>query len=252
MRHLAGVLMLLGCLGMMNARGARAQASPSADEIVSRMMARNAARQADLGSYTSDRTYTVEYTGVGGAHHGEIVVHAEYLGVGQKRLTVVSESGSKLICERVLRKMVESEQEASEKANQMQMSLSPANYNLELVGQETLDGVKAWVLQVSPKVASKFMYRGKVWVSEADYATMRVQGEPAKNPSFWISRANFDWRYGRYGEFWLPEKNVATSHVRLGGDALLTIDYGTYHVVAATHGADALTAERLEGRGTHP
>ncbi|WP_263368261.1 LolA-like protein [Edaphobacter bradus] len=256
MRHLAGGLVLAGAVCFVGLRGARAEepVAPTADEIVTRMMAKNAERQAELESYTSERRYRVEYKGTGGEHHAEIVVRAEYLGsgqmgAGQKRLTVVEESGSKMICERVLRKMVESEQEASEKANRMQMMLSPENYNIELVGQEPVDGVRAWVLQVSPKVASTFTYRGRVWVSEDDYAVMRVQGEPAKSPSWWISWASFDWRYERHGEFWLPEKSVAASHVRIGGDARLMIEYGTYQVIAKGEKRATTTTAQLIGAG---
>jgi hypothetical protein len=153
---------------------------------------------------------------------------------------VESEAGSKLICEKVLRRLVESEQEASQTANRMQTVLSATNYHLELVGEEQIDGTRAWVLKVSPKVDSKFTYRGKVWVSEGDYAVMRVHGEPAKNPSWWINRASFDSQYVRRGEFWLPGKNVSTSHVRIGGDATLTIDYGAYQtLVGRTVGSGA-------------
>jgi hypothetical protein len=136
-----------------------------------------------------------------------------------------------VICERVLRKMVKSEQEASEKANRMQMMLTQENYNIELTGRELVDGIRTWVLKVTPRVESKFTYRGRVWVSEQDYAVIRVQGEPAKSPSWWISRASFDWRYERHGEFWLPGKSIAVSHVRIGGDAKLTIEYGAYRVM---------------------
>jgi hypothetical protein len=211
---------------------AQSLTGPTADEIVSRMVVKNAERQAALEHYASERTYRVEYKGTGGAHFGEIVVHAEYSAPGQKRFTVESEAGSKLICERVLRRLVESEQEASQTANRMQTMLSAENYHLELVGEEQIDGARAWVLKVSPKVDSKFTYRGKVWVSEDDYAVMRVHGEPAKNPSWWINRASFDSRYVRRGKFWLPGKNVSTSHVRIGGEATLTIDYGTYQTLA--------------------
>lgn len=234
MQRLAIGLVVVGVVGLAGALPVRGDepGTPTADEIVTQMMAKNAKRQSELAGYTSARTYRLDYRGTGGEHHAEILVHAEYLDSGQKRLTVVKESGSKVICERVLRKIVESEQEAAEKANRVQMMLSPANYNIELVGQEPVDGMPAWVLRVSPKVDSKFTYRGLVWVSEDDYAVMRVQGEPAKSPSWWISRASFDWRYERHGEFWLPEKSVAASHVRIGGDARLTIEYGTYRIVA--------------------
>jgi hypothetical protein len=220
--------------GMLFAGWAQGQGvmSPTAEEIVARMSVKNTEQQAALEHYASERTYRVEYKGTGGEHSGELVVHAEYSAPDQKRFTVVSESGSKLICEKVLRRLVESEQEATQKANRMQMALSLDNYNVELVGADQIDGVKAWVLRVSPKVDNKFTYRGRVWVSADDYAVMRVLGEPAKNPSWWINRASFDSRYVRRGEFWLPGKNVSTSHVRIGGEATLTIDYGTYQTLA--------------------
>jgi hypothetical protein len=91
--------------------------------------------------------------------------------------------------------------------------------------------VRAWVLRVTPKVNNKFTYRGKVWVSEDDYATVKIQGEPAKNPSWWINHASFESVYLRRGNVWLPATNVSSSHVRIGGEATLTIAYGTYPVV---------------------
>jgi hypothetical protein len=210
---------------------AQSQSSPTAGEIVARMVVRNAERQAALEHYTSERTYRVEYKGTGGRHSGEIVVHAEYSAPDKKRFTVVSETGSKVICEKVLRRLVESEQEAGQKANRMQTALSADNYNVVMAGEERIDGVRVWVLKVSPKVDNKFTYRGSVWVNAEDYGVMRVVGEPAKNPSWWISRTNFESRYVRRGDFWLPGRNVSTSHVRIGGEATLTIDYGAYETL---------------------
>ncbi len=217
--------------------GAEALAHPTAKQIVARMLEMNRERLAALEHYESERTYRVEYKGTGGEHRAQIRVQAEYLGPDQKRLTVVEESGSKFICEKVLRKLVEGEQEASGQANRTQTTLGPENYDAVLVGEETIGApgadAKAWVLQVTPKVDNKFTYRGKVWVSQDDYAVMRIVGEPAKNPSWWINRASIHSEYVRRGDVWLPAMNVSTSHVRIGGEATLTIDYGTYPVVAA-------------------
>jgi outer membrane lipoprotein-sorting protein len=249
MRHSAKRLMVRGFMfsaAMLYAGWAQAQntTSGTAEEILSRVQVRNAERQAALEHYASERTYRVEYRGTGGEHVGEIVVHAEYLAPDQKRFTVLSESGSKLICEKVLRRLVESEQEAAQKANRMQMTLSADNYDAVLAGEEEIDGAKALVLKVSPKVDSKFTYRGTVWVNAEDYGVMRVAGEPTKNPSWWINRASFDSRYVRRGEFWLPERNVSTSHVRVGGEATLTIDYGSYQALAGRAvGSESAKAE---------
>jgi hypothetical protein len=247
MRHWVGGLVLWRVVCLGGVAGGEAPKVLTVDEIVLRMMAKNEARQADLAGYSSERTYRVEYRGTGGERYAEILVRAEYVGAGQKLLTVVEQSGSKVICERVLRKMVESEQEVSEKANRAQMMLSPQNYKIALEGKDEVDGVPAWILSVSPKSESKFTYLGRVWVSMEDYAVIRVQGEPAKNPSWWLTRASFDWKYEKHGEFWLPEKSIAVSHVRIGGDAKLTIEYGAYQIVSTDKAVSELTTAEHSG-----
>jgi len=207
---------------------------PTAAEIVTRMLEKNKQRLAALEHYESERTYRVEYTGTGGEHHAELQVHAVYTGPNRKRFTV--ESGSKFLCDKVLRRLLESEQEAGAQSNRTQTTLGPENYAADLVGEETVatagGPVRTWVLRMTPKVDNKFTYRGKVWVSEDDYAVVRIQGEPAKSPSWWINHASFESVYLRRGDVWLPAKNVSSSHVRIGGEATLTIEYGTYPVVA--------------------
>jgi hypothetical protein len=59
---------------------------------------------------------------------------------------------------------------------------------------------------------------------------VRIQAEPAKNPSFWLSNISIDSRFEHIGPFWLPASNTSVSHIRLGGEARLTINYGTYTV----------------------
>jgi len=213
--------------------------SPTAEEVMQRMQEHNAERLSALERYESERTYQVLYTGTGGEHKAELKVHAEYVGPDQKRFNVVGESGSKFICDKVLRKLVDGEQEATDRSNRMQSQLNLENYTATIAGEETLDQlgggapVKTWVLKVTPKSPNKFTYRGTVWISEDDYAVMRIAGEPAKSPSMWIDKAHFDSRYIKRGQVWLPGHNVSSSHVRIGGQATLTIDYGSYPVVAA-------------------
>ena len=46
----------------------------------------------------------------------------------------------------------------------------------------------AYVLSVEPISPSKFLYKGKIWVDAAAFAVAKMEVQPAKNPSFWISR----------------------------------------------------------------
>ena len=108
---------------------------------------------------------------------------------------------------------------------------SPESYDLKLLGREQIEGIDAWVVQVEPKRIDKVSYRGKIWISTDDYATVRVLAEPAKSPSWMLSNASFDARYMRRDGVWIPETNVSKTHVWIGGDATVTIDYGAYPVL---------------------
>jgi len=218
--------MLLG-VGAASAQGL------SADEIVMRMMQHDAARRAALSEYASERTYRMEYKGPIGERQALMRVRMEFSAPDRKRFTVVSESGSTIFCHQILRKLMEGEQEGALEANRLRSMLSPENYNLRLASEERLDGRDAWVLEVSPKDENRFNYKGRVWVSKADFAVMRIVGSPAKNPSWLIGASKFDYRYRQSGDFWLPERNDTVSHLRIGGEITLTVDYGEYRITAA-------------------
>ena len=138
-----------------------------------------------------------------------------------------------------MKKAVDSEAEAAR--DQDATALSPANYKFQLAGTESLGGRPAYILDVEPVKESKFLYRGRIWVDAAEFAVVKVKAEPAKNPSFWILRPQITYTSAKTGDFWLPEFNRSETKVRVGGTAVFTIDYGTYHVDPA---ASANTASR--------
>jgi hypothetical protein len=231
----------LACAGPLQGQS---RSAPTADEIVSRMLVKNDERQTALQHYRTDRTYQLEYDGTGGKHHAEMIVRAEYQAPGRKNFTVLSESGSKLLCRQVLRRLVDKEEETSEKTDWQREMFSTDTYTVQLVGREQLEGMNTWILKVEPKVSSKVAYRGKVWVSMDDFAMVRVMGEPATSPSWMLDSAAFDSWYMRRGDVWVPAKNISTTHVRIGGEAKVTIDYGKYDVLLTK----PIVAEDQHGR----
>ena len=159
----------------------------------------------------------MEYTGPIGERKAQMRVRMDFTAPDVKRFTVIAESGPTVFCHQVLRKLMEGEQEGALEANRTRSMLSPVNYNLKLVGEEPLDGVRAWVLDVAPKDPTRFSYKGRVWVSQTDFAIMRIAGTPAKNPTWLMGSSTFDYRYRRDGQFWLPDRNVTSSLLRIGG-----------------------------------
>lgn len=228
MRGWAGLV----CVTMLSLPPAGAQVL-SADEIVTRLVQHDAQRKAALERYASERTYSLDYKGPIGQRQAQTRVKMEFSFPDRKTFTVMSESGSTIFCHQILRKLMEGEQEGALEVNHLRSMLSPANYNLKLAGEERLDGVDAWVLEVSPKEENRFNYKGRVWVSKSDYAVMRIVGSPAKNPTWLVGSSTFDYRYARSGAFWLPSRNDTVSHLRIGGEIKLTVDFGTYRIVAA-------------------
>ena len=130
--------------------------------------------------------------------------------------------------------MLQSEREAVTEENQRAVALIPDNYTFSLVGKEQTAGGAAYILSVEPRTQNKLLYRGRIWVDATDFAVMRIEAEPAKNPSFWTKETQIEQVYSKVGDFWLPRSNRSTTTVRLGGHASFTIDYGEYRITAVT------------------
>jgi hypothetical protein len=177
------------------------------------------------------RHYEVQYRGFSSTLVGKLDVSVSFDAASGKSFHILSQSGSKVLCDKVLKKAVDSELEASR--DQAATALTPDNYKFQRSGIESLEGRPAYVLDVEPVRDSKFLYRGKIWVDAADFAVVKVKAEPAKNPSFWISRPQITYTSAKIGEFWLPEFNRSETKVRFGGTAVFTIDYGTYQIDSA-------------------
>jgi hypothetical protein len=202
----------------------------TAEQIAKQMQSHNLARASALLHYTAVRHYQVEYRGFATRLEAKMEVEASYDAKAGKSFRILSESGSKALREKVLRRALESEIEASQDPSASAMTL--ANYRFRLIGSEKLDGRMAYIMDVEPRTKSKFLVRGKIWVDAAEFALVKMEAEPGKNPSFWISRTLIQQSFAKTGEFWLAAKNRSESRVRLGGTAVLLIDYGSYQIVS--------------------
>lgn len=205
--------------------------STSAAAIVDQMVVRNRQRAEDLGAYTSRRRYHITYRGFPHSAEADMVVDAVCDGPSSKKFEVVSESGSHLLIDHVFKRLLKAEQDDA--ASRSDSALTPANYNFSLVGNETVDGRPAYVLKVEPQKNRALLYRGTIWVDAQDYAVVKIEAQPARNPSLWIREVEIHHTYSKAGEFWLASFDRSETKVRLGGTALLTIDYGHYRFAHA-------------------
>ena len=98
--------------------------------------------------------------------------------------------------------------------NRARVALNSSNYDFSgFEHQDASDGC-SYTLNVEPKIPSKLLYRGRIWVDGRDFAVCRIEAEPAKNPSFWIKKTEIHHSYLKVGDFWLPAENQSVSMVR--------------------------------------
>lgn len=228
MKNVPAVLLAILLVAGISAAQTPSSKYLATTDIVSRLVENNHKRAEALQAYTGQREYHLLYTGVGGRHEANMLVQVNYHAPSQKEFTVESQSGSGIIINKVFKRLLESEKDATDATNQARTALTEDNYSFELAGRESVDQRDCYILKVTPHTSNKYLYRGRVWVDAADFAVVKIESEPAKQPSFWISKTAIHHQYEKIGEFWLPAENVSTSDLRIGGHATLSIHYREY------------------------
>jgi hypothetical protein len=208
------------------AAGDTTPAVQTAEEVVARMMAHETERLARLHGYTALRRYVLENQ----KRHkqAEMLVRMTCLQDGSKRFDVVYSNGWGGARKYVFPRLLEAETEAARPGLRERSRITPENYTFQIVGKESVRGRPAFVLAIEPKTENKYLTRGRIWVDVDDYAIMRVEGKPAKNPSFWVKSVHFVHEYDKSGPFWFPVSDQSVTDVRIFGATEMTIEYFDY------------------------
>jgi hypothetical protein len=221
------------------------QPLPSANNVVAKMIGRDNQRQAALHGYTGVRRYVLENS----RHHkrAEMLVTVKCLDDGSKQFQTVSATGWGVARNHVFPRLLESEGEASLRDARERSRIIPENYSFEMVGRDYVNHRPVYVIAITPKTQNKYLVQGRIWVDLDEYAIVRVEGKPAKNPSFWIKSVHFVHTYQKSGSFWLPVSDRSVTDARILGTTELTIEYFDYAANATT-----LSAFREAAPGGRP
>src|SRR5271169_3480168 len=161
---------ILWAVALASAFGAGVDSSPlppsittaplSVDQVVDNLVRKDVERAQALRHYESTRVYRLSYRGFPGDREAEMTVEATYDSPSTKNFKVISQTGSKLIIDRVFKRLLESEKEAVEPEIHARTLLNRDNYNMALVSFETSGKGNQYVLSVYPKAKNKYVYRG--------------------------------------------------------------------------------------------
>jgi len=201
------------------------------EEILDRMMARNAWQDRALLEFRADRKFYA--ANVRFKTDSTMYVQTVFRQPDQFQSTVTRHEGSKFIRSRVFDKILEAESETSAKKDKKQVDIIPANYNFALEGQQDCEGRRCFRLKITPKRRDKYSVDGEIWVDGEDYSIVRIRGVPAKKPSMWTLKTEIDRRYKKIDGIWLPDRMDSSSDIMIAGRSVLSIEYNYKSVQTA-------------------
>ncbi|HWC18834.1 MAG TPA: hypothetical protein VG498_17625 [Terriglobales bacterium] len=135
--------------------------------------------------------------------------------------------------EKVVRNILDHEVDATR--DPRMMSVNEQNYRFDYEGEETLSGRPCYRLTITPKHERKDLLRARIWVEKNGYRILRMEGEPAKSPSFWVKDVYVVLSFGEVAGMWLQTGTQAFARLRFGGEYKLVsndLDYEFSRAVA--------------------
>jgi len=231
-RHHSWLVMLLWLTGMIAVAGQEtardAAATMGVDEIVRRMEAVRVRIHEELLHYKSYRTYFVHNDRF--HFQRELPVRMDYTAPWSKAYSVPAEQASGIFYSKVFQRILDSEVQHARPGFSKVTGITSHNYDFTLEGAETVDGEPCWRLRLNPKRESKFLLKGLIWISQADHQTVRLDGHPAKSPSFWTKDVHLIRSYRKVGNYWLPWEDRSVNEIRIFGRTEFRIDYQRYEL----------------------
>jgi len=134
---------------------------------------------------------------------------------------IVSERGSNMIRSRVLKSMLEREQEIVNSGDCDRGDLTPANYEFGEAERDT-DGRR--FVRIKPRRQDVLLVDGRAVLSDGG-DLLRVEGRLVKNPSFWTSLVDIVRRYARVGGVRVPVATETVARLKFVGNAQLDVLY---------------------------
>jgi hypothetical protein len=183
------------------------------NSIIQRMEQALLQNRAHARPYSVTRDYVL-YGSDADHVKGHIVAQVNFLPPNRKSYDIAESTGG--FQEKVVRRVLDHEVEVTR--DPQDTWLTSRNYNFELVGEETLNGRRCYVLKTHPRRSDKDLMKANVWVDADSYRILRIDGEPQKSPSFWVKDVHITLEFGDVSGMWLQTHTQAIARVRFAGD----------------------------------
>jgi hypothetical protein len=192
-------------------------ATDVADERASVAMRIFLGRPAVARPYTASRRLDAS----GGGQRAWLEVRTDFAPASGLLYEVTAEGGSGYIRSRVLRSLLDEEQDLIARGASSGISLSTDNYRFT---PERVDDEGLAVVGMRPLRKDRSLIAGQMFLT-LEGELRRVEGRLAKNPSFWVTRVNVVRGYRRVNGVTMPVTLDTTAHLRLLGSSTLRMTY---------------------------
>jgi hypothetical protein len=196
--------------------------------LFSRMTVRHHWQEAHLDRLSATRTYKVQNEKE--KIVAEQVVFMEYAAPSTETFTSSSEKGSEFVLHHVFQRLMEEEKQRIKADKDPDSLITPDNYTFEIVGTERIGSSNCSVVHAVPMYKRTDLFDGEIWIDNSDFAIVKIIGQLAKSPSFWIKQVDFSRNYQKIDGFWLLSKEEAVSVIRVFGKETLSVNYQNYAV----------------------
>jgi hypothetical protein len=117
--------------------------------------------------------------------------------------------------EAMVREILDQETEMTTRTNESEISRT--NYDFVFLRQDKFSVGDEYVLGIIPKRKDKYLFRGQIWLDANTFRIRRLEGIPAKNPSFRIKSIHVTLQFADLSGMWMPISFDAIASVRLSG-----------------------------------
>jgi hypothetical protein len=161
----------------------------------------------------------------------EVVAKVNFLPPNMKTYDIDRSTGG--MGEKVIRRILDHEVDAAR--DPREMMVNEQNYRFDYDREESVDNLPCYRLTIAPKHDRKDLLNATIWVDKNSYRIVRMEGEPAKSPSFWVKDVHLVFDFGEVAGMWMQTEIHALAHLRFGGEYKIVsqdLDYDVSRSVA--------------------
>ena len=194
-------------------RSAQTEGPVSTATIIARMAQAGKDNHAHFRPYIVTRDYKL-FGKEGIIPTSQIIAELTFVPPYLKSFAIRHTNGSSM-GETVVRRMLEGQMAFAKDSGSTDISQS--NYDFRYIREENANGHHYYVLELLPRRKAKNLLRGNIWVDAKTYLLHRVEGEPVKSSSWWLTDVRIALLLGYIGEMWMQTSSESTANVRVVG-----------------------------------